>query len=124
MIYWIKKISRIVALLAFFIIFFCGINFDDPFNVNTALSAFIKAFCGAILLWITAFVICDIILKGAVEDIPQEDIEVLDGGIIQRIHDTKSEERVIDGAEEKITEEEKKKKKEGKKKIKEKLQEK
>jgi hypothetical protein len=101
-----------------------GINFDDPFNVNNAINAFVKGFFGAFLLWITAFVIGDIILKGAVEDIPPEEIEVLDGGIIQRIHETQNEERVIDSAEEKLTEEQKDKKKEGKKKIKEKLKEK
>ena len=124
MVYWIKKISRIVALLTFFIIFFVGINFDDPFNVTNAVTAFAKGFVGAFLLWITAFVICDIILKGAVEDIPPKEIEVLDGGIIQRIHETQNEDRVIDGAQESLTEEQKEKKKEGKKKIKEKLKEK
>ena len=123
MIYWIKKISRIVALLTFFIIFFVGINFDDPFNVNNAINAFVKGFFGAFLLWITAFVICDIILKGAVEDIPSEEIEVLDGGIIQRIHETQNEERVIDGADEKLTEEDKKQQKETMKKMKKKFKE-
>ncbi len=119
MIYWIKKISRIIAFITFFIIFFCGINLDDPFNINNAVSAFVKAFCGAVLLWITAFVICDIILKGALEDIPREEIEVLDGGIIQRIHKTKTEDKVIDGSEKNVTEDEKqKKKKEKKKKLK------
>ena len=124
MIYWIKKISRIVAFITFFIIFFCGIDPNDPFNIYNATSAFIKAFFGAVLLWLTAFVICDIILKGAVEDVPKEDVEVLDGGIIQRLHETQSENKVIDGAEKDVTEEEKQKKKQAKKKIKEKLKEK
>lgn len=124
MIYWIKKISRITAFITFFIIFFCGIDTNDPFNIYNATTAFIKAFFGAVLLWLTAFVICDIILKGAVEDVPKEDVEVLDGGIIQRLHETQSENKVIDGAEKNVTEEEKKKEKQAKKKIKEKRKEK
>ena len=96
MVYWIKRISRIVALLAFFAVFLCGIDLHDPFNAANAGIAFAKAFLGAFLLWMTAFVICDIVLKGAVEDIPAHEIEVLEGGIMQRIHTTKSEKRVVD----------------------------
>ena len=124
MIYWIKKISRIIAFITFFIIFFCGIDSNDPFNIYNASSAFIKAFFGAVLLWLTAFVICDIILKGAVEDVPKEDIEVLDGGIIQRLHETKSEKKVLDIAEKEAAEKEKHKKKPSNKKKKENLKEK
>lgn len=120
MIYWIKKISRIVALLVFFIIFFCGIDIDDPFNGNAALVSFIKAFCGAALFWMTAFVICDIILKGAVEDIPKEEIEVLDGGIIQRIHEKQNEDKVLDSADKSEPGEKKQEKIEEKKKEKQK----
>jgi hypothetical protein len=119
MIYWIKKISRIIAFITFFIIFFCGIDPNDPFNIYNATSAFIKAFFGAILLWLTAFVICDIILKGAVEDVPKDEIEVLDGGIIQRLHETQNENKVIGRVEKNVNEEGKQKKKQAKKKIKE-----
>ena len=124
MIYWIKKISRLIALITFFIIFFCGIDINDPFNIYNATSAFIKAFFGAVLLWLTAFVICDIILKGAVEDVPKEEIEVLDGGIIQRLHETQNQGKVLDRAEKNVTEEEKQNKKQAKETIKEKLKEK
>ncbi len=99
MIYWIKRIARIVAFCSFFVIFFSGINPEDPFDSTVAVMAFLKAFCGAVLLWVSGFIISDIILKGAIEDIRHDDIEVLEGGIIQRIHTTQREPRVIDKAE-------------------------
>ena len=52
------------------------------------------------------------------------DIEVLDGGIMQRLHETQSENKVIDGAEKDVTEEEKQKKKQKKKQAKKKIKEK
>ena len=116
MIFWIKKISRIVAYSAFFLLFFCGIDLNDPFNTQRALIAFLKALGGSALLWVTTFVIFDIVLKGAVEDIPKENIEVLDGGIIQRIHEEKSERKVLDIAEKKPPEKKEEGKKEKKKK--------
>lgn len=116
MIYWIKRIARIIAFLSFFVIFFSGINLEDPFNTTIASIAFLKAFCGGALLWLTGFIISDIILKGAVEDISQDEIEPLEGGLIQRIHVTQKEKRVLDAAEvpvvpheEKVEEEEVKK---------------
>jgi hypothetical protein len=114
MIYWIKRIARIIAFLSFFVIFFSGIDPGDPFNTTSALLAFLKAFCGGALFWLTGFIISDIILKGAVEDIPHEAVEPLEGGLIQRIHATQSEPRVIDRAEAERTQKTEEKKKEAK----------
>jgi len=108
-----------VAAVTFFLLFFCGIDPNDPFNAERAFVALLKAMGGATLLWLTAFVIFDIVLKGAVEDIAREDVEVLDGGIIQRIHQEKSESKVLDIALQKppeVKESGKKEKKEKQKK--------
>ena len=99
MIYWIRRIARLVALGGFLIIFFSGINVENIFDASTALIALLKALCGGILLWFCGFVISDILLKGAVEDIPQDTLEVLDGGLIQRLHESKNQKRVIDNFE-------------------------
>jgi hypothetical protein len=99
MIYWIRKIARLVAAGGFFIIFFCGIDTADPFNSTALTVSFLKAFCGAVIVWFTGFVISDIILKGAVEDLSLDNLEVLDGGLVQRVHQTKKKPQVIDSAE-------------------------
>ncbi len=114
MIYWIRRIARIIAFSGFFVIFFCGISLDDPFNTYMATTAFFKAFCGGVLLWFTGFIICDIILKGALEDIPVDGLESIEGGILQRIQETKNEPRVRDGATPEPPPEKVKKKKEKK----------
>jgi hypothetical protein len=96
MLYWIKKFAYIIALICFFILFFNGIDFGDPFNIQILLKAFIKAFCGGILLWFVGFIIGDITLKGVLEDVPENDLDEIEGGLIQRIHDSKSETAVMD----------------------------
>ncbi len=117
MIYWIRRIARIIAFCGFFVIFFCGISLDDPFNTQTATIAFLKAFCGGVLLWFTGFVISDIILKGALEDIQVEELEPLEGGIIQRVQETKTESRVLDGPEKELPPKKEKKTKKKKDKV-------
>ncbi len=91
MIFWIKKFARIIAFSGFVIIFLCGIDIADPFNGFTLAAAFLKGLCGGAILWFTGFIICDILLKGAVEDIPEKKLDKLEGGLIQRIHETKEE---------------------------------
>jgi hypothetical protein len=92
--YWIKRFAAIIAWCTFLIIFLCGIDPEDPLNEYAIFTALIKAFIGASLCWFTAFITGDILLKGVVEDIPQEGIDQLDGGIIQRIYDSKLEPQV------------------------------
>lgn len=99
MIYWIRRMARLIALGGFFIIFISGINLDNAFDTYTATIALLKALCGGILLWFCGFVISDIVLKGAVEDIPQDSLEVYEGGLAQRIHESQKQKRVNDNQE-------------------------
>ena len=91
MVYTIKKLARIIALCSFFILFLCGIDLIDPFNLNSIIPAFLKALFGSILLWFTGLVFCDILIKGVVEDIPEENEDVTEGGMLQRIYTNKKE---------------------------------
>ena len=85
MIYWIKKISKLMALSVFLLVLFSGINYRDPFNGYYLFPAVIKAFLAGISFWFVGFIIFDIIFKGILEDIPADNIDILDGGIVQRI---------------------------------------
>jgi hypothetical protein len=90
MIYWIKRIAKILSILSFFSAFFFSIDPTDPFNMTFAFIAFVKGLAGAFLFWGAGFIIADIIIKGLVTDIRTEGNDVLEGGFLQRIHSTKS----------------------------------
>lgn len=96
MINWIKKITTLIAFSIFFIVFFCGIDLHDPFNEHTLLMALLKGGSGAVIFWFATFIIRDIILKGVVEDIPESELDELEGGLIQRILNAKKEDTIID----------------------------
>jgi hypothetical protein len=91
MIYSIRKLAGIIAIFSFVIIFLSGIDTANPFNMNIALIALLKALLGSILFWFAGIVICDIIIKGIVEDIPIENLDEIEGGMVQRIYTTKQE---------------------------------
>lgn len=94
MIFWIRRCARIVAFLVFFLVFFMGIDPANPFDAGTASMAFLRALLGGALFWFAGFVIGDIVLKGVVEDIEHDKLEELEGGIVQRIRETKEREPV------------------------------
>lgn len=83
--FWINRIARLLAFFVFFIVLFNGISYEDPFDMVFLMPSLIKAIIGAALFWVAGTIISDIVLKGIVEDIPNEDLDLLDGGIIQRM---------------------------------------
>jgi hypothetical protein len=89
MIYWIKRLARILGIVSFFCVFFVSVDPTDPFNVSNALIASMKGLTGAFLFWGAGFVIADIIIKGLVTDLRTEGNDILEGGLLQRIHATK-----------------------------------
>ncbi len=112
--YWIKKISKLISMAVFFLVLFNGIPLDDPFNLNLIYPTLIKAFIGATIFWVAGFIISDIVLKGIVEDIPNEELDLLDGGIIQRMKQYGNEDKfhsIADEAKNELSENDDKKKK-------------
>ena len=87
MVYWIKKIAGSIAFIAFVAVFFLGLQNGNPLDTDmgTFLFATLKAFGAAALFWIIGFVIADIALKGVVEDIPREKIDILEGGVVHHV---------------------------------------
>ena len=90
MMYWIKRIARLLALLTFFTVFVSGIDPADPFNVQIAVWACAKGCAGALLFWLLGFIIADIVIKGLVTDIRTDENDTMEGGILQRLHDVQS----------------------------------
>ncbi len=90
MMYWIKRMARMLGMLTFFVVFFLGIDPEDPFNANVAAIAFFKGLAGAFLFWLLGFIIADIVVKGLVTDVPTDDNDTVEGGLLQRIHNVQS----------------------------------
>lgn len=101
MVHWIKKSAFIAGTLAFFIIFTLSIDIGDPFNARIALFAFIKAIAAASLIWLCAYVLADIVLKGVIEDIDSEKIDVLEDGLLQHVREEKEKNRLDPAAPDK-----------------------
>jgi hypothetical protein len=90
MMYWIKRIARLLGMLSFFAVFFLGIDPADPFDATTAGIAFAKGCAGAFLFWLLGFIIADIVIKGLVTDVPTVDSDTIEGGLLQRLHGVQS----------------------------------
>ena len=96
MLYWIRRFARAGSILFFFITVFVGIDMRHPFDSAALLMALAKGtFCG-IIAWFVIFVMGDILLKGAVEDIDIENMSVADAGLLQRIRRQKLVDRASD----------------------------
>ncbi len=83
MIYWIKRIARIVSLLAFLIIFFVSYS-NSGFEIASLPVSLLKGMGAGFVFWFIGFIIADIILKGAVETIPEDNLEEEEGGLVAR----------------------------------------
>ncbi|MDO5576394.1 MAG: hypothetical protein Q4F84_04890 [Fibrobacter sp.] len=98
MVYWIKKLALILAFFVFFALLFVNLSNLDSFEFENMIMSVIKSFFGAALFWFTGFIIGDIFLKGIVTDIEHDEMNGLEGGMIQRI-DMKKQDLVPGGVE-------------------------
>jgi hypothetical protein len=89
MVFWIKKTARILSIVAFFVVFFIGLDPAQPFDPQVVSLALLKGFLGAVLFWFAGFILGDIVFKGLVSGIDTSQSDAIDGGLIQRIHDEK-----------------------------------
>jgi len=106
--YWIKKGAFFLGVMVFFIILLTSMIGLDPMNPMHLVPAIIKAVFGGALFWFTGFILGDIVFKGVLSDIDENDKNnLLEGGLVQRIHSEK--ERFVPGGpelpfvEEKVT---------------------
>lgn len=91
MIIWIKRCARILAISSFFIAFFLGLDPSDPFDKTALLMAFVKGCLGALMFWAVGYIIADIVIKGLVAGIPTHEEDAIEGGVLQRLYDFRSD---------------------------------
>lgn len=96
MVYWIKKFAAISGITVFFIILFAGLIGCDPFDPSVFVPALLKAAGGAALFWFAGFITGDIIFKGVLSDIDHDKVDLLEGGMLQKI--TEKQKSIVPGS--------------------------
>jgi len=91
MIYWIKKLARMLGWSTFFLIFLTNLNPDNLLDHAIVMGAIFKGIAGACLFWFVGYIIGDVVFKGVIEDIKSDNIDLIDGGILQRIGESQKE---------------------------------
>ncbi|ERP38894.1 hypothetical protein [Chitinivibrio alkaliphilus] len=89
-----KNLSVLFAFLFFLFLFFVFINFTVPSDVTFLMMALIRASIGAMVFWVFCLIVIDIIVKSVVDDIDPDDLNPLEGGLEQHIHERKNEKQV------------------------------
>jgi len=90
----IKKLSKLIAALSFMIIFIVGVGSEGINNYNILLISSIKGAVGALIIWFLFSVILDILFKSTLEDIPYDEMDKLEGGLIQQISEHQDNDKV------------------------------
>jgi len=98
MVYWIRKLAGIFAFFVFFMLLFADLSVLDSFEFNNLIISVIKAFVAASLFWFAGFIMGDIFLKGIITDIEHDEMNLIEGGMVQRL-DMKKQDMVPGGAE-------------------------
>jgi hypothetical protein len=94
MIYWIKKFARITGFLCFFMVFFLTLNPAAPFELESIVMALLKAAGAAALFWFIGYIVGDMVFKGIVEEAGVGEVDEIDGGILQRIRQSRQQQSV------------------------------
>ncbi len=91
-----RKIMFHLALSfgVFLILFVVGYDFMVEPSFDLLFPVLVKALLGAFLFGICLIVIADIIIKGVVSDIATHNLEPLEGGLEQRLHEIKKQKDV------------------------------
>lgn len=99
MLYWIRRVSNIIAGGMFFTILISCLLVSPGLTMATVANGLLYGLIGAILCWFLGFVVADIVLKVLVTHIDASDVDsMIDGGIVQQVQMMK--ERFVPGGKE------------------------
>ncbi|MBN1129528.1 MAG: hypothetical protein JXA71_11105 [Chitinispirillaceae bacterium] len=90
MLHWIRTFAAVFGCSVFFILFFICLAGENEFSLQSIALSLVRGFIGASLAWVVGIVIADILLKGVISDIPGDREELLEGGLVQRVHDIRN----------------------------------
>ena len=90
----VKQISVLLGLIAFFLIIASGYNYSRAFILEENITLLLRALFGGMFFGFFGLIVGDIIIKGVIEDIDTEKLEPLEGGMEQRLYETKKKQKV------------------------------
>lgn len=85
----IQRFAKIIAVMAFFILFIVGLFSNYSLDLFSVLVSFFKASIGGLIFWIIGVIISDIILKGLLESIDTTRDNKWEGGLLTRFVEEK-----------------------------------
>ncbi|MDR0304171.1 MAG: hypothetical protein LBH98_05305 [Chitinispirillales bacterium] len=90
----VHSFSIFSAYGAFILIFLSGYDFSGTFTIESITPLILKSLFGAVLFWFSGIIIGDILVRGIIEDVDVNSLDVLEGGLEQRIAEEKKKNRV------------------------------
>jgi len=105
----IRVLAKILGFLAFFVVFFSNLPSEHFMELPILVKALLMGMSAGMLFWLIGFILGDIIFKGLVASIQTDTVDVVEGGILQRVHD--EQERLNPDVPEEVEEKKEDKKK-------------
>lgn len=90
----VHKGASLIGLGIFVLVCITSMDFSTELTLEIFRVVIIKAFIVAVICWLMVYIVGDIIVKGVFEDLNKEDLNPLEGGLEQRLHEDKKEKRV------------------------------
>lgn len=90
----LKQFPRIIGALGFVLVFLFGVGADGVFNNTILIVSLIKGVIGGMFVWFIFSIVLDILFKSTLEDIPYNELDQLEGGLIQQISERQNSEKV------------------------------
>ncbi|MGM0461831.1 MAG: hypothetical protein ACQEQ4_05360 [Fibrobacterota bacterium] len=89
-----KSLCSLFALLVSITVWVIFVDFNRLDDTAMLAGSLIRAVLTGIVFWIVAFIVSDIIIKGVVEDINDDDLDPFEGGMEQHIYNQKKNRHV------------------------------
>lgn len=90
----VRRGAFLTGLGIFVLVVVTSLDFMSEITLEVLRVVVIKALIVAAISWMMIHIVGDIIIKGVFEDLNKEDLNPLEGGLEQRLHEDKKEKRV------------------------------
>ncbi len=90
----VHKGAFLAGLGIFILVCVTSVDFSTTLSLDIFKGVIIKAFIVSLICWLMVSIIGDIIIKGVFEDLNKDDLNPLEGGLEQRLHEDKKGKRV------------------------------
>lgn len=90
----VHKGALLIGMGIFVLVCVTSLDFTTTLSLEHFKVVVIKAFIVSVVCWLMVTIVGDIIIKGVFEDLNKDDLNPLEGGLEQRLHEDKKEKRV------------------------------